>query len=320
MKKAANPDDLLNTEIKIVDEVTLSFVAPVHRFQRYISGFEVWNCTMRFPCQLSPFLQGESGIEMTAEERRKKKEEEKKKVEEEKKVEGGNKASRVEEERKKEEEEKKAEVDTSLNGKKRYEETDKVETKATEVQENENVEVDEAVEALPLSPLQQITLPYMKKKESPEIENTGEAFSYFSTSSTTLVKSSTTFKGSREGVASNSIIKSATIVNNGGEDTVEEPVVLSFEPEEKQSMAVVGNGDKVDNIDPVDEVDKVNKVEKVDKDDKDDKVDKVVDNEPSAASVVLEAQAIVAAVIGEASFISSFDSSRSDHDHGGGDI
>ena len=249
--------------------------------------------------KLSLFLQGESGIEMTAEERRKKKEEEKKKVEEEKKVEGGNKASRVEEE-------KKAEVEANLNGKKRYEETHKVETKATEVQENENVEVDEAVEALPLSPLQQITLPYMKKKESPEIETTGEAFSYFSTSSTTLVKSSTTFEGSREGVASNSIIKSATIVNNGGEDTVEEPVVLSFEPEEKQSMAVVGNGDKVDNIDPVDEVDK---------EDKDDKVDMVVDNEPSAASVVLEAQAIVAAVIGEASFISSFDSSRSDHDH-----
>ena len=46
MKKAANPDDLLNTEIKIVDEVTLSFVARVHRFQRYISWFEVWNCTM----------------------------------------------------------------------------------------------------------------------------------------------------------------------------------------------------------------------------------------------------------------------------------
>ena len=30
MKKAANPDDLLNTEIKIVDEVALSFVAPVY--------------------------------------------------------------------------------------------------------------------------------------------------------------------------------------------------------------------------------------------------------------------------------------------------
>ena len=46
MKKAANPDDLLNTEIKIVDEVTLSFAAPVHRFQRYISWFEVWNIAM----------------------------------------------------------------------------------------------------------------------------------------------------------------------------------------------------------------------------------------------------------------------------------
>merc|ERR550532_3466228 len=33
--------------------------------------------------------------------------------------------------------------------------------------------------------------------------------------------------------------------------------------------------------------------------------------QPSAASVVLEARAIVAAVIGEASYISSFDSSRS---------
>ena len=235
---------------------------------------------------------------MTAEERRKKKEEEKKKVEEEKKVEDGNKA-RVEEERKKVEEE------ANLNGKKRYEETHRVETKATKVQENENVEVDEAVEALPLSPLQQITLPYMKKKESPEIENTGEAFSYFSTSSTSLVKSPTTFEGSREGVAPNTIIKSATIVSNSGEDTIEEQAVLSFEPEEEQSVAVVGNGDKADNIDPVDKVEKV---------------DKVVDNEPSAASVVLEAQAIVAAVIGEASFISSFDSSRSDHDHGGGDI
>ena len=30
MKKAANPDDLLNTEIKIVDEVALSFVARVY--------------------------------------------------------------------------------------------------------------------------------------------------------------------------------------------------------------------------------------------------------------------------------------------------
>ena len=187
---------------------------------------------------------------MTAEERRKKKEEEKKKVEEEKKVEGGNKARA----------EKKAEVEANLNGKKRYEETHKVETKTTEVQENENVEVDEAVEALPLSPLQQITLPYMKKKESPEIETTGEAFSYFSTSSTTLVKSSTTLKGSSEGMVPNSIIKSATIVSNGGKDTIEEQVVLSFEPEEEQSMAAVGNGDKVDNIDPVDKVDKEDKV------------------------------------------------------------
>ena len=255
-----------------------------------------------------PFLQGESGIEMTAEERRKKKEEEKKKVEEEKKVEGGNKVRA----------EKKAEVEANLNGKKMYDETHKVETKATEVQENENVEVDKAVEALPLSPLQQITLPYMKKKESPEVETTGEAFSYFSTSSTTLVKSSTTFEGSSEGMSPNSIIKSATIVSNGGEeDTIEEQVVLSFEPEEEQSMAVVGNGDKVDNIDPVDKVDKV---EREHKDDKVDKDDKVVDNEPSAASVVLEAQAIVAAVIGEASFISSFESSRSDHEHEGGDI
>ena len=30
MKKAANPDDLLNTEIKIVDEVALSSVACVY--------------------------------------------------------------------------------------------------------------------------------------------------------------------------------------------------------------------------------------------------------------------------------------------------
>ena len=46
MKKAANPDDLLNTEIKIVDEVTLSSVAPVHQFQRYCSKFGIALCQL----------------------------------------------------------------------------------------------------------------------------------------------------------------------------------------------------------------------------------------------------------------------------------
>ena len=67
-----------------------------------------------------------------------------------------------------------------------------------------------------------------------------------------------------------------------------------------KGMEMVSLAERVDKVDKVDRVDKV------------EKVDKVVDNEPSAASVVLEAQAIVAAVIGEASFISSFDSSRCD--------
>ena len=43
MKKAANPDDLLNTEIKIVDEVTLSSVARVYvPISKNLSVFEVW--------------------------------------------------------------------------------------------------------------------------------------------------------------------------------------------------------------------------------------------------------------------------------------
>ena len=41
MKKAANPDDLLNTEIKIVDEVALSFVARV-----YVPISKIFHCSM----------------------------------------------------------------------------------------------------------------------------------------------------------------------------------------------------------------------------------------------------------------------------------
>ena len=45
MKKAANPDDLLNTEIKIVDEVTLSFVAvyctPISKIYFIVQSLEL---------------------------------------------------------------------------------------------------------------------------------------------------------------------------------------------------------------------------------------------------------------------------------------
>ena len=41
MKKAANPDDLLNTEIKIVDEVALSFVARV----LYTNFEDIFHCS-----------------------------------------------------------------------------------------------------------------------------------------------------------------------------------------------------------------------------------------------------------------------------------
>ena len=166
---------------------------------------------------------------MTAEERRKKKEEEKAKVEEKKKVE---EAILVVEEKKKIEETNTAAAQVSE------------EPKKGEARENEKVD-ETGVEEIPPSPVQQITLPYMKRREEgAEVENPGveveEAFSYFS-NTTTILASSTT----------------STVVDS----------------ETRKNLATY--------------------------------------EEPSAASVVLEARAIVAAVIGEASFISSFDSSRS---------
>ena len=59
------------------------------------------------------------------------------------------------------------------------------ETKMTE--DKDKGKESEPVDAMPPSPVQQMTLPYMKRKEETEVENriveVEEAFSYFSTSS-----------------------------------------------------------------------------------------------------------------------------------------
>ena len=105
---------------------------------------------------------------MTAEERRRKKEEEKAKVEEKKKVEEV--VLLVEEK-------KKLEV-LLVEEKKKVEETNA----AAEISE-ESKKSEPAVEAvIPPSPVQQMTLPYMKRAAGEgEVENTGiESFSYFS--------------------------------------------------------------------------------------------------------------------------------------------
>ena len=210
---------------------------------------------------------------MTAEERRRKKEEEKAKVEEKKKVE---EAVLLVEERKK------LEV-LLVEEKKKIEETNA----AAEISE-ESKKSETAVEAvIPPSPVQQMTLPYMKRAAAEgEVENTGiEAFSYFSSTtssnSTAIMESTTTnavdttFEASTNPTTSAAMLTSTTTTivmdsttNTAKNATFEEP------PDNLESSSVTFE-------------------------------------QPTAASVVLEARAIVAAVIGEASYISSFDSSRS---------
>ena len=198
---------------------------------------------------------------MTAEERRRKKEEEKAKVEEKKKVE---------------------EAVLLVEEKKNIEETNA----AAEISE-ESRKSETAVEAvIPPSPVQQMTLPYMKRKGEEEVENTGiEAFSYFSSTtssnSTAIMESTTTnavdttFEESTNPMTSAARLTSTTTTivmdsttNTAKNATFEDP------PNNLESSSVTFE-------------------------------------QPTAASVVLEARAIVAAVIGEASYISSFDSSRS---------
>ena len=146
------------------------------------------------------------------------------------------------------------------------------ETKKTE--DKDKGKESEPVEAMPPSPVQQMTLPYMKRKEETEVENpiveVEEAFSYFSTSS------STTLTGINfDGTDSESTLETSTntLMDSNTNDVNE---VASKE---------------ATTFDEVASFDETNTFE-----------------EPRAASVVLEAQAIVAAVIGKASFISSFGS------------
>jgi len=248
MKKAATPDELLNTEIKIVDE-------------------------------------GESGIEMTAEERRKKKEEEKAKVEEKKKVE---EKAMVEEKKEAEEaillveEEKKKEA-ILVEKKKKMDETN------TETRGTEKATVDETgVEAIPPSPVQQMTLPYMKRKEEGENIEVEEAFSYFSSSTS----SSSTLTASKVDSHPTTVMGSTmNDVDMTFEESTDFPTTSTVILESTTITTVVGSTTNTFEEEPT--------------------ITTAMMNSSGSASVVLEAQAIVAAVIGEASFISSFDSSRS---------
>ena len=199
------------------------------------------------------------------------------------------------EERRKKKEEEKAKVEEKkkveeamlmMEEKKKIEETNTVaaaaeiseESKKSEGRENENGK-DTAVE--------QITLPYMKRRlDEGELENTGiEAFSYFSTSNTASK------------IDSPSIVimetSSTTVIDTTTTNAVDTTFEESTKPMTSTTTTVV-TAKAATFEQPTDNFESSSTFE-----------------EPSAASVVLEARAIVASVIGEASFISSFESSSS---------